>query len=358
MAILLWKMLLLGSRLLLGAIFLIAGWTKLADHNGGRKTLMDFGIPDALAKPFSFFLPIIELVVAILLIPQATAWWGGLGAFGLLLIFIIAIAINLILGRKPDCHCFGQLHSAPAGWSTLIRNVLLAVIACLIIWQGQDNPSLSSLVYYKEALPSLSPLTLVLITSFIGFFAFQGWIVFHLFQQQGRLLLRIEALEKSRSNQMPQYAPSATGLQVGSPAPKFELADINGKTVTLRDLFADGKYLLLIFSDPGCGPCNTILPEVASWQNDHISKLTIALVTRGTVEDNRKKTADYRLAHILLQQDREVAQAYQAHGTPAAVLLTADGRIASPLAFGPDAIRSLVTRTLAIPTTAEHQPAH
>jgi thiol-disulfide isomerase/thioredoxin len=48
---------------------------------------------------------------------------------------------------------------------------------------------------------------------------------------------------------------------------------------------------------------------------------------------------------VLLQQDWEVAQAYQVTGAPAAVLVfPRDGAIGSTVANGPEAIRSLVTR--------------
>jgi thioredoxin-related protein len=49
---------------------------------------------------------------------------------------------------------------------------------------------------------------------------------------------------------------------------------------------------------------------------------------------------------VLLQQDYEVADRYQVTGTPAAVLVDASGSIASPLVAGPDAVRSLVARTV------------
>jgi peroxiredoxin len=59
----------------------------------------------------------------------------------------------------------------------------------------------------------------------------------------------------------------------------------------------------------------------------------------------------------LLQQDREVAQAYQAHGTPAAVLVQPNGTIGSPLALGADAIRTLVARTAGQPLPLPLAPA-
>src|SRR5207244_8291858 len=63
-------------------------------------------------------------------------------------------------------------------------------------------------------------------------------------------------------------------------------------------------------------------------------------------EANRPKVSESSLTHVLLQDDREVAQAYQASGTPSAVLIRQDATIGSPLAQGADAIRALVANTL------------
>ena len=107
----------------------MAGVAKLADRAGSRRAVTDFGAPAVLAAPLGILVPLAELAVAALLIPSSTAPWGALGALSLLLLFVVGIAANLVRGRKPDCHCFGQLHSAPAGWSTLAHNGLLAAVA-------------------------------------------------------------------------------------------------------------------------------------------------------------------------------------------------------------------------------------
>jgi thiol-disulfide isomerase/thioredoxin len=49
---------------------------------------------------------------------------------------------------------------------------------------------------------------------------------------------------------------------------------------------------------------------------------------------------------VLLQKDREIAEAYQAYGTPGAVLIRPDGTIGSPVAQGADAIRALIATAL------------
>src|SRR5205807_1270564 len=113
----------LATRLALAVIFLIAGVAKLADPGGSRAALRDFGIPARLARLLGPALPLAELATAAALIPATSARWGALAALVLLGGFVAAIAGALAKGRKPDCHCFGQLHSAPAGRSTLVRNV-------------------------------------------------------------------------------------------------------------------------------------------------------------------------------------------------------------------------------------------
>jgi peroxiredoxin len=56
---------------------------------------------------------------------------------------------------------------------------------------------------------------------------------------------------------------------------------------------------------------------------------------------------------VLLQKDREVAQAYQVTGTPSAVLIQRDGTIGSLLAQGGDAIRALISKALNPPVQAQ-----
>ncbi len=52
---------------------------------------------------------------------------GRAAALLLLLAFAGGVARAMSRGQAPDCHCFGQIHSEPAGPSTLIRNAVLAV---------------------------------------------------------------------------------------------------------------------------------------------------------------------------------------------------------------------------------------
>ncbi len=325
---------LLIARLLLTVVFFVAGLAKLADRAGSQQALRDFGVPALLANPLGVLLPLVELAVAVALIPVISAWWGAIGALVLLLLFVVGITVNLIRGRTPDCHCFGQLHSAPVGWPTLLRNLILVAIAGFVVGLGRVNAGAS-------AVDWLGALTIVQrIELFIG-----------------GVLLRLEAVEAqlATNNMALQTAtvgsspPAAAGLPVGTLAPAFGLPELDGETITVDSLHATGKPVLLVFSDPDCSPCTALLPEIGRWQRDYAGKLTLALISRGTPEANRGKAGEYRVTRVLLQQDREVAQVYQAYGTPGAVLVRPDGTIGSPLAQGADAIRALVAGTVGLP---------
>src|SRR5215208_5912696 len=70
---------LLIARLLLSLVFVVAGITKLADRQGSRQAIVDFGLPSSLAAPLGVLLPLAELAVAATLLPASTAWWGAWG---------------------------------------------------------------------------------------------------------------------------------------------------------------------------------------------------------------------------------------------------------------------------------------
>ncbi len=348
-------LLLLFARLLLSIVFLVAGVAKLADLAGSRQAMRDFGVPGKLADVFGFLLPLGELAIAVALVVPLTFWWGAVAALALLLIFVAGIGYNLAQGRTPDCHCFGQLHSAPAGWSTLIRNLVLAGVAGLVVGFGRNmsgqglTESFASLtVTHGFELLGGALVLMVLIG--------EGWLLLQMMTQQGRLLLRIEALEK-RLGVVPQPAAPAAGLAVGTPAPSFELPNLAGKTKTLQKLRSLGKPVVLFFTDPGCGPCTALLPDVAKWQREHVAKLQVALISRGTVEANRAKVTEPGVTTVLLQKDHEISEAYKAFGTPSAVLVRQDGTIGSPVAQGADAIHALITTTLNPPAAAPRAPA-
>lgn len=341
---------LLVIRLVLAAVFVLSGLTKLADRSGTRKAIIDFGLPDRLAMSFAFLLPIAELLVAVALVPVTTAWWGALGALALLVLFSIGIALNLARGKTPDCHCFGQLHSAPIGWRTLVRNGALALGAGLVVWQGPANPG-ASVGLWLSGFTTAEQVGLTLVGLLVPLIAVMALLLFSLWRQQARLLVRIVTLEEGRqAADSSQKTAAPSGLPVNTPAPDFALTNLSGETVTLKGLRKQKKPVLLVFSDPGCGPCNDLMTRVSRWQREHVGQLSIAVVSRGTMEANQAKATEQGLETVILQKDWEVSEVYKVPGTPSAVLVNPDGMIGSELAVGQGAIDTLVNRALGKPS--------
>ena len=337
--------LVLIARLLLAATFAIAGIGKLGDRTGSRQSLTDFGVPAFLVGPFAWLLPIAELAGAVTLVPFATAWYGAAGVLAMLMLFIVGIAVNMARGRRPDCHCFGQLHSEPVGWPTLVRNGVLLCIAALVLWQGPGASlanALTSLNGWQIATLAAAALSL-----------FELWLLFDILRQNGRLLLRLEAVE---ARQTAQTAASPKGLPVDTPAPDFSLPGLDDRPVTLDMLRQEGKPVLLVFTNSDCPPCDALLPEVARWQQEHVDRLSIVPVSRGSADTNRAKMAKHSIRNALLQNDTEPSNSYRAQVTPSAVLVR-DGMISSSLAVGTEDIRGLVARAMLPPPVKKGQPA-
>ena len=133
------------ARLGLAAVFIVAGVTKLTDRSGTRQALADFDVPARLIDSFVWLLPLAELAVAMALMFPTTARWGAVGGLALLGLFVVGLTRVLRRGEAPACHCFGQLHSEPASWSTVARNLVLAIPAAYVALAG-PGPSLSSWV--------------------------------------------------------------------------------------------------------------------------------------------------------------------------------------------------------------------
>ncbi len=326
---------------------MVAGVAKFADPAGTRTAVGEFGAPASLVRSLAVVIPLAELVVAVLLVYGPTRTIGGVGALGLLALFSGAIAVRLARGQAPDCHCFGQLHSAPVSWKTLVRNGVLATLAG-VAWIAGLAGDTPSAVAWMQDVNTLG----VLLTLFVGAIALAilaggGWFMAHLLRQHGRMLLRLDTLEEALAARgiipYPHEAGSADGLAPGVPAPAFALGDLLGGTITLHDLLAPGLPLILVFSHPGCTPCVAMLPEIGKWQSVHRADFTIAVISHGSADDNRATAVEHDIERVLLQREREIAEAYLAYATPSAVLVSREGIIASPVVQGAPAIRVMIS---------------
>lgn len=335
---------LLIARLLLAGTFLLAGVTKLADLGGTRAAVLGFGVPERFASPLTALVPLAELAAAVLLIASATAAAGGGLALVLLIAFGAAIARSMARGEAPECHCFGQLHSAPGGPRTLVRNAGLAAVAVAVIVGGAGT-SATSWISHLSGSGLVALVGGVVLTGAIGI---AGAVVLSLLRRHGELLLRIDALEEAVATHGIRVRPvNAPGLVVGTSAPTFELPDLDGAPVTLADLLSNSTPLLVLFTDPGCGPCSALMPQIAVWQREHAAVLRVVLVSRGERGGNLAHAREHGVRNVLLQRDRELIDLYKVPGTPGAVLISPNGTVASPVHTGAESVTELVRSVVA-----------
>jgi uncharacterized membrane protein YphA (DoxX/SURF4 family)/peroxiredoxin len=313
------------ARLGLAAAFIVAGIAKLADHAGTRQALADFDIPRRLAGPLLFLLPAAELATAIALVSPTTARWGAAGSLVLLALFVVGLTRVLRRGEAPDCHCFGQLHSKPASWVTVVRNLALALPAAYTAIEG-PGPSLTSWVddthatdLWLIAVGSLATLTTA--TSVL------------LWRENHRL-----RSTDGRAGSAPR--------QIGALAPQFSLPSAAGRVVNLQDLLADNRACILTFASPGCGLCAALLPELARWHYSIAERLAVTLVVPVQAMQAEALALEHGLTDVLIDQEATVMQAYGVTATPSAVLVASDGTVRSAPVAGRVAIESLIRLAL------------
>ena len=182
-----------------------------------------------------------------------------------------------------------------------------------------------------------------------------NWLGWQLLRQNGRMLLRLDELEKRLNELEFGEGEEPQGLPVGTEAPAFELPDLAGDRKSLASFH--GQPLLLIFFNPACGFCRELLPKLkgkidSGKQNAEMGESGaegrsegpfVLIISTGEAEANRRLFKEHQLpCPVLLQKESEVAAAYQANGTPTGYLIDADGKIASELAIGAQALLELV----------------
>jgi thiol-disulfide isomerase/thioredoxin len=314
---------------ILAAVFATAGVAKLRDRQGTQDSLQEFGVPKSVVSPFAVALPLAELATAVALVPRPSAQWGGLAALVLLLAFIAGITRALARGEAPDCNCFGQIHSEPAGRGTVVRNIVLAAVATLVVVEG-PGPSVTGWIADRSAAE------LVAVGAGAAALAAAIWAL--TLWRENRALKVDLADARERLSLLPP------GLPVGSVAPPFELRSAGGGTVSLEALRARGLPVVLVFLTPGCPQCDVLMPQLGGWQKNLSDSVTVAVLSRGTEEENQGAIDSG--AQVLLQQAREVKEVYRLSGSPIAQLVSPDGRIASQAVAGMSEIESLIRLTM------------
>ncbi|SDQ79456.1 Peroxiredoxin [Virgibacillus subterraneus] len=118
------------------------------------------------------------------------------------------------------------------------------------------------------------------------------------------------------------------GLEEGQIAPDFELKTLEGKTVKLSDF--RGERVLVNFWATWCPPCREEMPDMQKfYENKDLEILAVNLTeTENSEEDVTEFVEDFELTFpILMDENSDVANAYQVRAYPTSYMIDSNGRI-------------------------------
>lgn len=128
------KYFLLAIRIVLGVVFIFAAVYKVSGPELFAKSIVNYKLlPIFLINILAITLPWIELCAGLLLIFGVAVKENSTILSGLLLIFIIAIAISLMRGLDIECGCFGTVDGAKVGVQKILENIGLLLAGLILI---------------------------------------------------------------------------------------------------------------------------------------------------------------------------------------------------------------------------------
>jgi len=178
------------------------------------------------------------------------------------------------------------------------------------------------------------------------------WLGYQITRQNGRMLLRLDLIEKQLGARSATPRRETGGLPLGAAAPDFELPDLTGVRHKLSDF--RGKDVLLIFFNPQCGFCTKMSPDLAALSTSGGNGTAMPIVvTTGDADENRKLIEQRGIrCVVLLQEQMGVASQYRVQGTPMGYRIDAEVRIASELTIGAEPLLKLFSH---VPAGRAHE---
>ena len=125
--------LVLAVRVLLGALFVVAGASKVGHADVFAAEIAGFRLlPAAVIAPIAIALPFLDMLLGVYLILglfTRTAAWIAVALFA---VFDLAIASAVVRGMTISCGCFGPSDATVTSWAEVARDAVLVVLAALV----------------------------------------------------------------------------------------------------------------------------------------------------------------------------------------------------------------------------------
>ncbi|HNR12503.1 MAG TPA: MauE/DoxX family redox-associated membrane protein [Thermodesulfobacteriota bacterium] len=141
------------GRLVLGSIFVYAGWDKINDPEAFAEAIHNYRIlPVASINLVAIVLPWIELVCGALLVAGVFTGGSSLLIAALLGSFLLALISALVRGLDISCGCFSGRSKDPITIWYLLRDGTLLLFSLQILFFDQCRYSLARLRKKRSAV--------------------------------------------------------------------------------------------------------------------------------------------------------------------------------------------------------------
>ncbi|MFV2045768.1 MULTISPECIES: TlpA family protein disulfide reductase [Metabacillus] len=120
------------------------------------------------------------------------------------------------------------------------------------------------------------------------------------------------------------------GVTEGSAAPNFELATLNGESMSLESL--KGKKVILNFWATWCPPCRSEMPDMQRIQDEHDGDVVVVAVNLTSSESSVKTVEDFvnelgLTFPVLLDEKGKVNNQFEVLSYPTSYFLDEEGVI-------------------------------
>jgi hypothetical protein len=232
------------------------------------------------------------------------------------LISLVVFTAVLVLSRQNEeelpCGCFGTTNGGPSWWPYVLNSCLGALAFAIAVGgEPRGEPEVLALI----------------VVACVGVMT------------SGVL-----------ARELRQQAVAPTVIMDGQPARENEktihdqvLATTDGRSTSINRWLSTSRTHIIVFVDPLCGPCRSLLPEVASRQQTS-GAVGVATISRGPLSENEAMAREFGLAPVAIVPDDSMARRLGINATPSAILITAEGHIVQPPAVGKTAILALFSR--------------
>ena len=138
-------------QIALGIIFLVAAWPKIVDPPSFAHMIYNYHLlPSGLINITALTMPWLEILAGLALVLGIWVKPARWIIAGMLIVFIIAIAFNLMRDNAIDCGCFdvsaaGKTHEERLRdmWLVILRDIGMLVMVAQLAWAERVSESQS-----------------------------------------------------------------------------------------------------------------------------------------------------------------------------------------------------------------------